>query len=37
MLLHLLEELHDDLGGRPDEDLALSALLSVGHRLEAVG
>ena len=37
MLLHLLEELHNDLGGRADEHLPLSALLGVGHALEAIG
>lgn len=29
MLLHDAEELDNDLGGRPDEDLALAGFLSV--------
>jgi hypothetical protein len=37
VLLHLLEELDNDLGGRADKDLPLSTLLSVGHSLKAVG
>lgn len=37
MLLHDGEEADDDLGGRADEDLTLSTLLSVDNVVEAVG
>jgi hypothetical protein len=37
VLLHLLQELDNDIVGRADEDLALATLLSVGHGLEAIG
>lgn len=37
ILLHDLEELDHDLGGRADQNLTLSTLLSVGNGLEAVG
>jgi hypothetical protein len=37
VLLHDLEELHHDLGGRSDDDLSLSTLLSVRHGLKAIG
>ena len=37
VLLHDLQELHDDARGRAQEHLALAALLGVGHGLEAVG
>lgn len=36
MLLHDLEELDDDLGGRSDQDLSLTSLLGVGDGLESV-
>lgn len=36
MLKHHAEELDDDLRARPDEDLALTALLGVANALEAV-
>ncbi len=36
VLLHDLEELDDDLGGRADKDLALAAALSVGNVHESV-
>lgn len=36
MALHNLQELDDNLGGGSDEDLTLTALLSVGKDLEAV-
>jgi len=37
VLLHDLEELDDDLGGRTDEDLTLTAFLGVGHCLKTIG
>lgn len=37
VLLHNLQELDNDLGGRSDDDLALSTLLSVGKGLQAIG
>lgn len=37
VLLHLLEEFDNDLGGRADEDLPLAALLGVGDCLETIG
>lgn len=36
VLLHDSEELDDDLGGRPDEDLALSGLLGVVDGVERI-
>ena len=36
MLDHNIEELHDHLRGRPDEHLALAALLGVVDRLQGV-
>lgn len=36
MLQHDSEELDDDLGARPDENLALTTLLGIGNALEAV-
>ena len=36
MLLHDLEELDDDLGRRPDQDLALASLLGVVDALKSV-
>ena len=36
MLLHDLEELDDDLGAGPDEDLALAGLLGVVHAVESI-
>jgi len=36
VLLHRLEELHDDLRRRPDQHLPLPALLGVRDRLQAV-
>ena len=36
MLLHDLEELDDDLGGRTDQDLALAGLLGVVDGLERI-
>ena len=36
MLLHDLEELDDDFGGRPNHDLALAGLLSVVDVLESI-
>ena len=37
VLLHALQELDDNLGGRADQHLALATLLSVGHRLQGIG
>jgi len=37
VLLHTLEELDDDLGGRTDQDLAATTLLGVGDCLETIG
>ena len=37
VLLHHLEELHDDLRRRADEHLALATLLRIGDRLQAIG
>lgn len=36
MLLHYGEELDDDLGRRPDQDLALASLLGVVHGVEGI-
>lgn len=36
MLLHNFQELHDDLAGRADEDLPLTALLGIVHCLEGI-
>lgn len=36
MLLHDLEELDDDLGGRADQDLALAGLLGVVDAVEGI-
>ena len=36
MLLHDGEELDDDLGRRPDKDLALASLLGVVHGVERI-
>jgi len=36
VLLHNAEELHDDLRGRADQDLALSGLLSVVDGIERI-
>lgn len=36
MLLHDLQELDDDLGGRADQDLALARLLGVVDALESI-
>lgn len=36
MLLHHSEELDDDLGARPDENLALAALLGVVDGVERI-
>lgn len=36
MLLHDLEELDDDLGGRTDQDLALASLLGVVDGVERI-
>ena len=36
MLHHHLEELDDDLGGRPDHNLALAALLSVADVVKSI-
>ena len=36
MLLHDLKELDDDLGARPDHDLALAGLFGVVHALEGI-
>ena len=36
MLLHDSEELDDDLGAGPDEDLALASLLGVVHGVEGI-
>lgn len=36
VLLHDLEELDNDLGGRSDQDLALASLLGVVDALESV-
>lgn len=36
MLLHDGQELDDDLGRRPDEDLALAGLLGVVHGVERI-
>jgi hypothetical protein len=35
--LHRLKELHNDLGGRADEDLPFAALLGVGDCLKTIG
>lgn len=37
VLLHHLQELDDDLGGRAQQHLALATLLSVRHRLQGIG
>lgn len=37
VLLHLLQEFDDDLGGGSDEDLSSATLLGVADRFEAVG
>jgi len=37
ILLHDLEELDHNLGGRSEQNLSLSALLSVGKGLKAIG
>lgn len=36
MLLHDLEELDNDLGGRSDQDLTLASLLGIVDALESV-
>ena len=36
LLLHALQELQEHLGARADQDLTLTALLSVGYGLEGV-
>lgn len=36
VLLHVAEELDDDLGGRSDKDLSLALSLSVDNGLQAV-
>lgn len=36
VLLHDSEELDDDLGRRPDQDLALASLLGVVHGVERI-
>ena len=36
VLLHNRQELDDDLGARPDQDLALARLLGIVDRVEAV-
>jgi hypothetical protein len=36
MLLHFLEKLDDDLGGRPDQNLSPATFFSVGNGLEAI-
>lgn len=36
VLLHDVEELDDDLGARPDHDLALAGLLGVVHAVESI-
>lgn len=36
MLLHDGEELDDDLGRRPDQDLALASLLGVVHGVKGI-
>lgn len=36
MLLHDAEELDDDLGRRPDQNLALAGLLGVVHSVEGI-
>lgn len=36
MLLHDLQELDNDLGGRSDQDLALAGLLGVVDALESI-
>jgi hypothetical protein len=36
VLLHNTEELDDDLGGWPDQDLALASLLGIVDRIQAV-
>ena len=37
LLLHALKELQEHLGARADQDLTLTALLSVGNGLKSVG
>lgn len=37
VLLHNLKELNDNLGGRSDDNLTLSALFSIGNGLKAIG
>ena len=37
LLLHALKELQEHLGARTDQDLTLTALLSVGNGLKSVG
>jgi len=37
MLLHTLQKLDNNLGGRTDKDLPLSALFSVGDCLQTIG
>ena len=36
VLLHDAEELDNDLGGRPDQDLALASLLGIVDRIQAI-
>lgn len=36
VLLHDVEELDDDLGARPDHNLALAGLLGVVHAVESI-